>query len=1103
MKQKITLLTRMMLLLCALIVGSGSVWAENKITFDLSTGYTNAQQVAEVSSGGVTITFAKGTGSNAPAWYNSGTALRFYSGNTITFASSGAKIEKVVLTNTESQLVGGTDGANFPTDGTYSVSNKVETWTPNTPLESFTINITNKPRLTKIEVFLEEDASLEDCDLALTGAPVELEFDLYNNADAQVVSYTTSSTGAITIEPATSEYFTYTHDAEAKTITVTPVAVTPSAQTVTISQAADDTYKAGSTSFTITIADTTPFNGVIFDATTDKGTSPIVKDNVSFACTSGVLDNGSEYRLYKNSTTTINTTDGSKITKIEFVGVQGYAASNFTTQTGWTATGNDGVWEGEAESVSFIASGAQVRATEIKVTVEQNTNPSISANNVEIAYDATSGEIAYSIVNPIDGTTLTAASEAEWISDITVAEDKVTFTTTANEGAERTATITLTYGTLTKDVTVTQAAAPVIYTTIPDLFAAATSTATDVNVTFNNWVVSGVSTNGKNVFVTDGTNGFVIFDSNGGLNNTYAVGNILSGTAVSCKLQLFNGFVEITELDATDLTITAGGTISAANITMADLTGVNTGALVSYTNLTCTITSGKYYLSDGTTTLQVYNALYAFGALEAGKTYNITGIYQQYNTTKEILPRSADDIEEVVILVPSITLSTNTIEASAEGADGTITVTYENLTEVVAEIHFYDAEGAEATYDWIDAEINDENNLYYIISDNTGDARTAYMKVYALDDEGQDVYSELITITQAAPVVTTTYTLATAIVPGKHYIIVGGNKAMGGQNNNNRAAVDVTIDEEVASVSSDQEVCEFIIYGPDANGRYSIYDETVPGYLYAASKSSNHLKTQASNNINGKWSITFSDGVASIVADGSSNRNVMRYNSSNSVFSCYAEENNQADVYLYEKDGEATPTANVTLAASGYATYCSPLALDLTPTEDYAAWIVTGVNGTTVNFTKITGAVPAETPFILYGQNYGGQTATLTVATGEVTPISGNMLKGTLEPTQVTTEMEINGQSYTLYGLSNGEFQKINAGTIPANKAYLPILTSEAPASGARLRIVFGGEATGIAENVIMRNVDNENVYNLNGQRVSQPKKGGLYIVNGKKTLVK
>lgn len=286
--------------------------------------------------------------------------------------------------------------------------------------------------------------------------------------------------------------------------------------------------------------------------------------------------------------------------------------------------------------------------------------PSISAPDVDIDYDATDGSIAYTISNGVEGGSVSVSKDGDWITLSEGTASPISFTCSANsETTARTATVTLTYTyntteTVTKDVTITQDAAPVVYTTIPALFAAATSTETEVKVTFNNWVVSGVSTNGKNVFVTDNSgNGFMIYSSSN-QSSTYSVGDILSGTAVSCSLVLYSGYAEITDLDASDLTITSGGTVSVFNIAMADLAGVNTGALVSYNGLTCSIDNNKYYLTDGTTTIQLHNSLYAYEALEAGEKYNITGIYQQYNSTKEILPRSANDI--VKVDVPKHTL---------------------------------------------------------------------------------------------------------------------------------------------------------------------------------------------------------------------------------------------------------------------------------------------------------------------------------------------------------------------------------------------------------------------------------------------------------------
>lgn len=90
---------------------------------------------------------------------------------------------------------------------------------------------------------------------------------------------------------------------------------------------------------------------------------------------------------------------------------------------------------------------------------ESSPTPSILAGDVDITSDATSGSINYSVTNPVDGEILSATTDADWVSDITVTADMVTFTTTANTGAERTATFTLSYtGAADKEVTVTQAA---------------------------------------------------------------------------------------------------------------------------------------------------------------------------------------------------------------------------------------------------------------------------------------------------------------------------------------------------------------------------------------------------------------------------------------------------------------------------------------------------------------------------------------------------------------------------------------------------------------------------------------------------------------------
>ena len=74
--------------------------------------------------------------------------------------------------------------------------------------------------------------------------------------------------------------------------------------------------------------------------------------------------------------------------------------------------------------------------------------PTIAADGIVLEADATSGSIAFTVTNPVEGQSVTAALEegVDWISNLEVGTSAVTFDCTANTGTEaRTATITLSY----------------------------------------------------------------------------------------------------------------------------------------------------------------------------------------------------------------------------------------------------------------------------------------------------------------------------------------------------------------------------------------------------------------------------------------------------------------------------------------------------------------------------------------------------------------------------------------------------------------------------------------------------------------------------------
>ena len=99
----------------------------------------------------------------------------------------------------------------------------------------------------------------------------------------------------------------------------------------------------------------------------------------------------------------------------------------------------------------------------------------ISADNVNIEYNAESGSIAYTINNGVTGGTMSAVvSNGEWLTLGSGTTSPISFTCTANEGAtERTAIVTLTYtynrATATANVTVTQAGNPNVIDNISTL----------------------------------------------------------------------------------------------------------------------------------------------------------------------------------------------------------------------------------------------------------------------------------------------------------------------------------------------------------------------------------------------------------------------------------------------------------------------------------------------------------------------------------------------------------------------------------------------------------------------------------------------------------
>ena len=197
------------------------------------------------------------------------------------------------------------------------------------------------------------------------------------------------------------------------------------------------------------------------------------------------------------------------------------------------------------------------------------------------------------------------------------------------------------------------------------------------------------------------------------------------------------------------------------------------------------------------------------------------------------------------------------------------------------------------------------------------------------------------------------------------------------------------------------------------------------------------------------------------------------------------------------------PTVTKTISAAGWATYCSPYALDFSsPIENLTkAYYVTGVkaNSTVLTLLEINGPVPAGTGVLLQGEGE----CQIPILSGSGASTEGNLLVGVLEATQLEANT-----IYVLLKENNkvGFFRNNNAFTVSAQTAYLPAEAIEnlmaVPTEARSYQFLDDSEINGVQE-VRSRNNDGRNsIYNLQGQRVSTLRRG-VYIINGKKYVKK
>ena len=771
-----------------------------------------------------------------------------------------------------------------------------------------------------------------------------------------------------------------------------------------------------------------------------------------------------------DGTITITPKNGATITQVEFyVSAEYNGYQNDQTiipSTGTVSKNYEGTivtWEGSASAAFTLRYNSHIHWTKIIVTYSggtpicatpeiSGTTPFTASTTVTITCATEGATISY--CTSTDGVNF--SSYVPYAAPFPLSQTTVVKAKATKEGMDPSEVASKTF---TQQVT--ENIAGIVSSGASDQYVRLT----DALVTYKY---------GTTAYLEDASGAIMLHQCAGDLE----AGDKINGFMHVTNYTLYNKLPEVKAFELVDgYTKTSGNTVTPTVVTLAQLLNdpesspyemylskyvkiENATVTNAFDNKNCIIEQGGYHivLRDQNSTATLTS--------NAGDFVTVTGHVAIYGTTEQI---ALYEQSQIVSTNASIALSSNTIEVPFAGKDGTINVTYNNITTVVAEVKFYESDGTtEATYDWLDAEINNTtNNLDYVIAANTGAARTAYMKVHAFDNELNDVYSDLITVTQAK------------YVP-------------------DYATLPFTFNGECPDIANTNGLTQYGL-GSDYSGTTApttrLKFDTTGDYVILKI---NEIPGELSFDIKGN---SFSGGTfnVQVSADGESFVNFLTYT-----------ELGDTKTESYELDSEvryikwiytAKVTGNVGLGnikvskpvvasvdEAGFITFSCDKTVSF---EGVKAYVVTAVNAGAVTLKEITEA-PANTPVIIeaaQGDYKLKQIASAASVGTNLLQVSRGSTIGGSAPAYDTYVLAKKGGKVGFYKLADGV-------TVPAGKCYLDVKKS----TSAPDFLGFEGETTGI-ETPKAANATGE-FYNLAGQRVAQPTKG-LYIVNGKKVIVK
>ena len=163
--------------------------------------------------------------------------------------------------------------------------------------------------------------------------------------------------------------------------------------------------------------------------------------------------------------------------------------------------------------------------------------------------------------------------------------------------------------------------------------------------------------------------------------------------------------------------------------------------------------------------------------------------------------------------------------------------------------------------------------------------------------------------------------------------------------------------------------------------------------------------------------------------------------------------------------------------------------------DGFRAYTVSSFSNNSITLTERS-YIKKDEPMLLYREKT--QTDYFPPLVESVGSWSGTNLLKAASSNKTISELKGSGD-YSIWILVDGTFVRSDVGTLAANKCYLKIANSSVSSS----RLVFGDINTGV-ESVVKEMLNDSHWYTLDGRRLQgPPSRKGIYIVNGKKVVIK